>query len=91
MRTTHLTPLCAYRRALPASPLRPQIGPDAPCESADFGSCVSRVTPVFIGAGGNLRALIGCDKAGVAARLAPRVQCKGTKPTAAQLASQLSG
>ena len=45
----------------------------------------------FFAAGGNVRALSACDKNAVAERLAPRIQCLGTKPTGAQLAAQLRG
>ncbi len=65
-----------------------QYGPTQPCE-ADFGSCVSAAVGPFLSAGGNVRALAGCDKNALAERLAPRVQCVGTKPTPAQLAAQL--
>ena len=61
-----------------------------PCET-NFGNCVTGLANVFVSAGGNLRALLNCDKNAVAADLAPRIACAGTKPTAAQLAAQLRG
>ncbi len=67
-----------------------QVGPNQPCD-ANAGSCVSSVAQPFVAAGGNVRALAGCDRNALAARLAPRIQCVGTKPTAAQLSAQASG
>ncbi len=66
----------------------PQLGPAIPC-GEDIGSCVQGVAPAFVGAGGNIRALAACDKQASSARIAPRIQCVGTKPTANQIASQL--
>ena len=67
-----------------------QLPADVPC-STDFGSCVSGVAPVFLQAGGNINALAGCNKNDLSERIAARIQCVGTKPSAAQLRSQLAG
>jgi hypothetical protein len=72
--------------AIPAT--SPQVGPTVPCD-ANVGACVQGFAPALIGAGANVRALLGCDTQANAARLSPRIQCVGTKPTAAQLATQL--
>jgi len=59
-----------------------------PCDT-DLSGCVSSLTSPFVQAGGNVQALLSCDKGAIAARVAPNVQCTGTKPTAAQIQGQL--
>ena len=59
-----------------------------PCTES-VASCLSGIAPAFISAGGNFGALASCDKNAIAARLQPRVQCRGVKPTVGQIAGQL--
>ena len=84
-------------RALDATRLRarltaalPQVGSDVPCDQS-LAQCVSSVTGPFLAAKGNLQALIGCNRNDIAARLQPKIQCKGTKPTLEQVKAQVSG
>ena len=54
-----------------------------------MGSCLSGIAPAFVSAGGNFGALAACDKNAIAARLQPRVQCRGEKPSVGAIAGQL--
>ena len=65
------------------------MGSNEPCTES-ISPCLSGIAPAFLGAGGNIGALSGCDKNAIASRLQPRVQCKGVKPTVGQLAGQLN-
>jgi hypothetical protein len=67
-----------------------QVGPDVPCTES-LTQCVSGITGPFLAAKGNLQALLGCNRNDIAARLQPKVQCKGTKPTLEQVKSQING
>jgi hypothetical protein len=51
----------------------------------------SRVFCALFRPKGNLQALLGCNRNDIAARLQPKVQCKGTKPTLEQVKSQING
>ena len=65
-----------------------KLGPSAQC-TQDLGSCISSSAPAFLEAGANVNALVSCNTQETAARLQPRIQCSGTKPTVNELASQL--
>ena len=67
-----------------------QIGPDVPCDQS-LAQCASSITSPFLAANGNLQALLGCNRGDIAARLQPKIQCKGTKPTLDQIKAQVSG
>ena len=57
--------------------------------SQNFGACVGGAAPAFIEARANVNALLSCNTDETAARLQPRLQCTGEKPTVSQLSSQL--
>ena len=61
-----------------------------PCDQS-LAECVRSITAPFLSAGGNLQALLGCNRNDIAARIQPKIQCKGTKPTLDQVKSQVSG
>ena len=67
-----------------------QIGPDVPCDQS-LAQCANSITGPFLAANGNLQALLGCNRGDIAARLQPKIQCKGTKPTLDQVKAQVSG
>ena len=67
-----------------------QIGPDVPCDQS-LAQCTNSITGPFLAANGNLQALLGCNRGDIAARLQPKIQCKGTKPTLDQVKAQVSG
>ena len=66
-----------------------QVGSDVPC-TENVASCFNSLVPVFVGAGGNFGALASCDSNAIAARVQPRLQCRGVKPTVGQIAGQLA-